>query len=62
MWELLLFMQHANNFTFTLVHGDEVWGNCYAINNCTGMVGMVNRKEADFALGSCENGKFSTKC
>ena len=52
MWHLLLFMQRARNFTFTLVHGPEYdWGTCFAINNCTGMIGMVNRREVDFALG-----------
>lgn len=52
MWHLLLFMQKARNFTFTLVHeADSEWGSCYAIDNCTGMIGMVNRGEADFALG-----------
>ena len=52
MWHLLLFMQRARNFTFTLVHGPEYeWGSCIAINNCTGMIGVVNRGEADFALG-----------
>ena len=54
MWELLLFMKHARNITITLDHGDGKWGECYAINNCTGMIGMVNRKEVDFALGNCE--------
>ena len=52
MWDLLLFMQRARNFTFTLVtEADGDWGYCYAIGNCTGMIGMVNRKEVDFALG-----------
>ena len=30
---------------------DGQWGYCSGINNCTGMLGLVNRKEADFALG-----------
>ena len=52
MWRLLLFMQRARNFTFTLVHeAEDEWGSCYAKNNCTGMIGMVNREEVDFALG-----------
>ena len=52
MWDFLLFMQRGRNFTFTLVHeADYVWGECYEANNCTGMVGMVNRKEVDFAIG-----------
>ena len=58
MWHLLLFMQRARNFTFTFhsldnleaVEGAE-WGSCFSINNCTGMIGVVNRGEADFALG-----------
>ena len=52
MWHLLLFMQRARNFTFTLNHeADYEWGLCYAKDNCTGMIGMVNRREVDFALG-----------
>ena len=52
MWHLLLFMQRARNFTFTLVHGEEdEWGTCFAVNNCTGMIGVVNNGEVDFALG-----------
>ena len=45
-------MQQAKNFTFTMVaEGNYEWGTCYGVNNCTGMVGMVTRKEVDFALG-----------
>ena len=52
MYELLLFMQKARNFTFTLVHeADYEWGLCHSIDNCTGMIGMVNRGEVDLALG-----------
>ena len=52
MWDFLMFMKEARNFTFTLVHEtDYIWGECYGANNCTGMVGMVNRKEVDFAIG-----------
>ena len=52
MWDLLLFMQRARNFTFTMVSeaGDQ-WGLCYTVNNCTGMIGMVNRGEVDISLG-----------
>ena len=54
MWDLLMFMKKARNFTFTMVSdADGYWGDCYAVNNCTGMIGMVNRKEVDFALGKC---------
>ena len=52
MWDLLMFLQQARNFTFTLIHEPNFeWGSCSAINNCTGMVAMVNMKEVDFALG-----------
>ena len=53
MWELLMFMQQARNFSFSLVGIDDDWwgGTCYDGNNCTGMIGRVNRHEADFALG-----------
>ena len=53
MWDLLLFMQRARNFTFTMVSeaGDQ-WGLCYTVNNCTGMIGMVNRGQVDIALGN----------
>ena len=55
MWELLLFMKERRNFSFTLVHSvDGLWGgSCNGMNNCTGMIGMVNRNEVDFALGIC---------
>ena len=40
------------NISFTLLEApDRQWGNCYGKNNCTGMIGMVNRGEAHFALG-----------
>ena len=52
-WELLTFMQQARNCTFSLVKSvDSLWGgHCYDSNNCTGMIGMANRKEVDFAFG-----------
>ena len=50
--ELLNFMQHARNITFTLIEEPNgVWGNCEDASNCTGIIGMVNRKEVDLALG-----------
>ena len=62
MWHLLLFMQRARNFTFNLVHlrdeRDYEWGSCFAVNNCTGMIGVVNRGEVDFALGCNLSGKI----
>ena len=53
-WELLAFIQQARNCTFELVKSvDSLWGGyCYSSNNCTGMIGMVNRREVDFALGT----------
>ena len=55
MWELILFMQKAKNFTITMaIPPDGEWGICHAQNNCTGMVGTVNRREVDLALGKCD--------
>ena len=55
MWEVLLLMQRARNFTFRVVHSsDGEWGVCHTINNCTGMFGMVYRREVDLALGKCD--------
>ena len=50
LWDHVKFWIHARNFTYTIVRQDY-WGYCTEINNCTGMIGMVNRKEVDFALG-----------
>ena len=52
LWELLVIMQRTRNVTFTFIHDDEYnWGYCHSNTNCTGMVGMVNRGEVDFAIG-----------
>ena len=52
IWDLIKLIQETRNCTFEVnIPGDLRWGNCYDINNCTGMIGMVNRKEVDFALG-----------
>ena len=52
LWDLLKFIQHARNVTVSiLIEPDGEWGVCYGKDNCTGMIGMVNRKEADFAIG-----------
>ena len=46
------YMRNARNCTFnTVVPIDRMWGNCYGQNNCTGMIGLVNREEVDFAIG-----------
>ena len=51
-WELLLIVQRTRNISFTILESiDRTWGNCHGKDNCTGMVGMVNRGEADLALG-----------
>ena len=52
LWELLRFMQQARNCKFTFDTSQQDWyGNCYGSDNCTGMIGMANRREVDFALG-----------
>ena len=52
LWEALEYIQAARNITFTFLRPhDGQWGYCYATNNCTGMIGLVNRKEVDFATG-----------
>ena len=52
LWELLNMVKVARNVTFSiLTPPTPTWGYCYSMNNCTGMIGMVNRKEVDFALG-----------
>ena len=56
--KLFEYMNNARNCTFKVVMPDDgTWGNCYGKNNCTGMIGMVNRKEVDFALGSKNHSK-----
>ena len=52
MCEILEYVKQARNCTYKIIRSpDGQWGHCYGINNCTGMLGLVNRKEADFALG-----------
>ena len=52
LWDLVEYVQKARNCTFTVViPPDGLWGNCYGNNNCTGMIGLVNRSEVDFAIG-----------
>ena len=48
-----MIMKQAKNISFTLVgSSDGLWGGtCYSSNNCSGMIGMVNRKEVHMALG-----------
>ena len=52
-WDVILSIQKATNCTFTVVRPpDGQWGNCYDETNCTGMIGLVQRKEVDFAFGN----------
>ena len=52
IWDLVEYMKNARNCTFTvMIPPDGLWGNCYGNHNCSGMIGMVNRSEVDFAIG-----------
>ena len=52
VWDFMEYIQEARNCTFTIVRPhDGQWGFCYGNNNCSGMIGLVNRKEVDFAIG-----------
>ena len=53
IWEFLEYIKEARNCTYThfVRSPDGLWGDCYGVNNCTGMLGQVNRKEVDFAIG-----------
>ena len=51
-WEILDFVQRERNITYSIVKPSiPSFGNCYEVNNCSGMIGMVNQKEVDLALG-----------
>ena len=53
LWEFLHMVNLARNVTFSILSPPTpTWGYCHGVNNCTGMIGMVNRKEVDFALGT----------
>ena len=54
MWELLRLIELSRNVTFSILRPwPAIWGYCFGVSNgnCTGMIGMVNRGEVDFALG-----------
>ena len=56
LWEFLEFVKLARNVTYSILRPpDGSWGVCHGVNNCTGMIGMVNRAEVDFALGILVN-------
>ena len=49
--EIMNFIHDARNCSFTFVTPeDKKFGDCSGINNCTGLIGMLNRKEADFGI------------
>ena len=51
--KFLEYIKKARNCTFEVViPSDGQFGRCYGDNNCTGMIGLVNRTEVDFALGN----------
>ena len=52
IWDFIEYIREARNCTFTPVRSpDRLWGDCFGMNNCTGMLGQVNRREADIAIG-----------
>ena len=52
VWEIMEYIKKARNCTYKIVTPpDGLWGHCHGINNCTGMLGLVNKNEVDFALG-----------
>ena len=54
LWDFLTYVKLARNVTFSILRPpSRLWGSCHGPNNCTGMIGMVNRGEVDFALGMC---------
>lgn len=55
-WNIIKDILEAHNTTIIVVQSpDGTWGNCIGKNNCTGMVGQVNRHEVDFALGTFQD-------
>ena len=54
LYELLLFIQRARNFNFTVVSSpDGSWGDggCASAKESVGMMGMAARNEVDLAIG-----------
>ena len=52
LWEFLEWVKRKRNVTFSILRpSNPTWGYCHGMNNCSGMIGMVNRREVDFALG-----------
>ena len=49
--DYLKYIGEARNCSFTIVTpSDEKWGHCNGADNCTGVIGLVARKEVDFAI------------
>ena len=60
LYELLLFMQRARDFNFTVVRSpDGSWGDggCASANESVGMMGMAARNEVDLAIGEHRHGR-----
>ena len=52
LWDYINFVLSARNCTHTLMISPyKQLGYCPMPNNCTGLTGMVNRNEVDFAIG-----------
>ena len=52
LWQFLRLIKLKRNVTFSILRPPSPkWGHCHGPNNCTGMIGMVQRREVDFALG-----------
>ena len=52
LWDLLEFIKLARNVTYSIMRPPTPqWGFCHSANNCSGLIGMVQRGEVDFALG-----------
>ena len=49
--DYLEYIGKARNCSFTIVTpSDGKWGQCNGADNCTGVIGLVARKEVDFAI------------
>ena len=52
IWQILRLVTLKRNVTFSILRpSSPTWGYCHGANNCTGMIGMVERREVDFAIG-----------
>ena len=50
--KLFEYVKNTRNCTFEIViPADRQFGICHGENNCTGMIGLVNRREVDLAIG-----------